>query len=89
MISPLTLVLVTVATVLTVASTGGAFHAFLVVDRSWSVVDFIPRALAFERADRRSIDPSAARRRRQGRAPLDLVTCTAMLAALVAAARLA
>jgi hypothetical protein len=59
--------------------------------RLWSAVDFIPKALAFERADPAAIEPTAARRwsrRSLGRLPLDLVTCSAMLAALVAAARL-
>lgn len=63
-------------------------HAIM---RVWSAFDFIPRALAFERADPATIDERAARgwsRRSLGRLPLDLVTCTAMLLALVAAARL-
>ena len=58
--------------------------------RLWSAFDFIPKALAFEKADPASIDPRAAKRwsrRSLGRLPLDLVTCTAMLAALVAVAR--
>jgi hypothetical protein len=62
-----------------------------IVMRLWSAVDFIPKAVAFERADPATIDASAARRwsrRSLGRLPLDLVICTAMLAALVAAARL-
>jgi hypothetical protein len=62
-----------------------------VIMRLWSAVDFIPKALAFERADPATIEPSAARRwsrRSLGRLPLDLMTCGAMLAALVAAARL-
>lgn len=57
--------------------------------RLWSIFDFIPRALAFERADPASIEEGAARRwtrRSLGRLPLDLVTCGAMLTALVAAA---
>jgi hypothetical protein len=59
--------------------------------RLWSAVDFIPKALAFERADPASIEASDARRwarRSLGRLPLDLVTCGAMLSALVAAARI-
>ena len=63
-------------------------HAIM---RVWSAFDFIPKALAFERADPAAIDePSACRWRRRslGRLPLDLTTCTAMLAALVAAVRL-
>lgn len=62
-----------------------------VVMRVWSFVDFIPKALAFERAEPASIEASAARRwarRSIGRLPLDLVTCVALLSALVSAARL-
>jgi hypothetical protein len=62
------------------------------VMRLWSAFDFIPKALAFERADPATADPAAARRwsrRSLGRLPLDLVTCGAMLAALVAGARTA
>jgi hypothetical protein len=62
-----------------------------VLMRLWSAVDFIPKALAFERADPAAVEPNAARRwtrRSLGRLPLDLITCGAMLAALVAAARL-
>jgi hypothetical protein len=58
--------------------------------RFWSAFDFIPKALAFEKANPASVDPRAAKRwsrRSLGRLPLDLVTCTAMLAALVAVAR--
>jgi hypothetical protein len=58
--------------------------------RMWSAFDFIPKALAFERADPATINADAARRwsrRSLGRLPLDLVTCSAMLAALVALAR--
>jgi hypothetical protein len=61
-----------------------------VVMRLWSAFDFIPKALAFERADPSSITEETARRwsrRSRWRLPLDLVTCGAMLAALVAAAR--
>jgi hypothetical protein len=61
------------------------------VMRLWSAFDFIPRALAFERADPASVDARAARRwsrRSLGRLPLELVTCGAMVTALVAAARL-
>jgi hypothetical protein len=64
-----------------------ASHAVM---RIWSAFDFIPKALAFERADPSSITEDAARRwsrRSRWRLPLDLVTCAAMLAALVAAAR--
>jgi len=56
--------------------------------RLWSAVDFIPKALAFERAE--SVDEQAARawsRRSKLRFPLDLVTCGSFLAALFAACR--
>ena len=62
------------------------------VMRIWSAFDFIPKALAFERADPAAVDERNARRwsrRSLGRLPLDLVTCTATLLALVATARLA
>jgi len=62
-----------------------------VVMRAWSAFDFIPKALAFERADPATVDEQAARRwsrRSLGRLPLDVATCTATLLALVAAARL-
>src|SRR5262245_18584071 len=65
-----------------------ASHAAM---RLWSEFDFIPKALAFERAEPASIDPSAARRwarRSLGRLPLDIATCAAMLVALVTAARI-
>jgi hypothetical protein len=64
-----------------------ASHAAM---RLWSAFDFIPRALAFEKADPTTIDVSAARRwsrRSLARLPLDLVTCGAMVAGLLAAAR--
>jgi hypothetical protein len=64
-----------------------ATHATM---RLWSAVDFIPKALAFERAEPTMIDSLAARRwsrRSLGRLPLDLVTCGAMMAALLAVAR--
>jgi hypothetical protein len=76
---------------------GSVFQAVLfafashAVMRIWSAFDFIPKALRFERADPASYDPAAARRwtrRTMGRLPLDLITCGAMLAAVVAAARL-
>src|SRR5262245_26553517 len=56
--------------------------------RIWSFVDFVPKALAFERAEAASIDAARARswtRRSLLRLPLDLVTCFAMLAAFAAA----
>jgi len=58
--------------------------------RVWSVLDFIPKALAFERAEPATITDHAAQawiRRSLWRLPLDLVTCAAMLSALIAAAR--
>jgi hypothetical protein len=64
-----------------------ATHATM---RLWSAFDFIPKALAFEKADPTTIDVSAARRwsrRSLARLPLDLVTCAAMIAALLAVAR--
>lgn len=64
-----------------------AAHAAM---RVWSAFDFIPKALAFEKADPATINADAARRwsrRSLGRLPLDLITCSAMLAALVALAR--
>jgi hypothetical protein len=60
------------------------------VMRLWSAFDFIPKALAFERVEPAAFDVNAALRwcrRSLGRFPLDLVTCSAMLIALVAAAR--
>ena len=67
---------------------GLASHVLI---RLWSAVDFIPKALAFERADPAAIGPDATRRwtpPQPGRLPLDLITCGTTLAALVAAARL-
>jgi hypothetical protein len=64
-----------------------ASHATM---RLWSALDFIPEALAFEKADPATFDIGAARRwsrRSLGRFPLDLVTCGAMIAALLAVAR--
>jgi len=60
--------------------------------RMWSVFDFIPKAMAFERAEPADIELLAAQRwtrRSLARLPLDLVTCGAMLTALVAVARMA
>ena len=54
--------------------------------RIWSGFDFIPKALRFERTDPAAIAPGTARawcRRSKGRLPLDLVTCGAMLAAVL------
>lgn len=64
-----------------------ASHAIM---RLWSAVDFIPKALAFEKAEPGTITETAARawtRRSRLRLPLDFVTCGAMLWALVPAAR--
>jgi uncharacterized iron-regulated membrane protein len=64
-----------------------ASHAIM---RIWSAFDFIPKALAFEKADPASVDTPAARRwsrRSLGRLPLDLVTCGAMVSALLTVAR--
>ena len=59
--------------------------------RAWSFADFIPKALAFERADPASIPAADARRwsrRSLGRLQLDIATCGALMAALIAVARL-
>lgn len=64
-----------------------ASHAIM---RLWSAFDFIPKALAFENADLGTITEAAARRwtrRSLLRLPLDLITCSAMLAAFAVAAR--
>lgn len=65
-----------------------ASHAVM---RIWSGFDFIPKALAFERAEPGTITEAAARAwtaRSRLRLLLDFVTCGAMLSALAAAARL-
>jgi hypothetical protein len=65
-----------------------ASHATM---RLWSAFDFIPKALAFERKDPASIDVTEARRwtqRSLGRLPLDCVTCSAMMTAVVLLSRL-
>ena len=67
--------------------TAAASHGTM---RLWSAFDFIPKALAFERADPAAITEPVARawtRRSRFRFPLDLVTCGAMFAALAPAAR--
>ncbi|MHC9295035.1 hypothetical protein ACRCUN_21440 [Mycobacterium sp. LTG2003] len=59
-----------------------------VVMRVWSLVDFVPKAVAFEKADPVGVDEGAAvrwTRRSVLRLPLDAITCVALLAALVAA----
>jgi hypothetical protein len=66
-----------------------ASHAVM---RLWSAFDFIPKALAFEKAEPGTISEAAARAwtvRSRLRLPLDLVTCGALLWALVVAARTA
>jgi hypothetical protein len=58
------------------------------VMRVWSLLDFVPKALTFERADPGTITESTARRwtrRSLWRLPLDMVTCASMLAAFAAA----
>jgi hypothetical protein len=58
--------------------------------RVWAFLDFIPKAIAFERADPSSITEAAARkwtRRSRFRLPVELVSCGAMIAALVGVAR--
>jgi hypothetical protein len=62
-----------------------------IIMRVWSAFDFIPKAIAFERAEPGLIDKSSAlswTRRSRMRLPLDLVTCSAILTALIATARL-
>jgi hypothetical protein len=59
--------------------------------RIWSAFDFIPKALAFEKAEPATIAEDAARRwgrRSLLRLPLALVTCIAMFIAIVTAAAL-
>jgi hypothetical protein len=66
-----------------------ASHAVM---RLWSAFDFIPKALAFEKAEPGTVSEAAARAwtaRSRLRLPLDLVTCGALLWALVEAARTA
>ncbi len=60
------------------------------VMRLWSFLDFIPKAIAVERAAPDSVTRASAlawTRRSRLRLPLDLVTCGALLAALVQAAQ--
>lgn len=66
---------------------GVVSHAVM---RIWSVLHFIPRALAFERAGPATIAEGTARRwtrQSRWRLPLDVVTCAAMLGAFAAAVR--
>ena len=58
--------------------------------RIWSAVDFIPKAITFERMDPASLrieDAIRWVRRSRLRLPFDLVTCSFMLLAVVASAR--
>lgn len=58
------------------------------VMRVWSLVDFVPKAVAFEKADPATVDEAAAvrwTRRSLLRFPLDLITCAAMLTAVASA----
>lgn len=62
-----------------------ASHAVM---RVWSLVDFVPKAVVFEKCDPAEVDEAAAVRwirRSRLRLPLDLVTCIAMLVALAVA----
>ena len=55
------------------------------VARVWSLTDFIPKAVAFERTDPAEVEEAAAlrwTRRSLWRLPLELITCAAMLTAL-------
>jgi hypothetical protein len=59
--------------------------------RIWSFLDFIPKAIAFERADPGSITEASARKwthRSVFRLPLELVSCGAAIAAVVQLARM-
>ena len=56
--------------------------------RIWSLVDFVPKAVEFEKTDPAVVDEAAAvrwTRRSLLRMPLDMITCAAMLAALAVA----
>lgn len=67
---------------------GTASHVAM---RLWSAFDFIPKALAFERADPANIDAESARRwsrRSLARLPLDLVTCGGVAAAFITAVQM-
>jgi hypothetical protein len=59
-----------------------------VVVRTWSLVDFVPKARRFEQADPGDVDQAAAirwTRRSLFRLPFELGVCVAMLAGLTAA----
>jgi hypothetical protein len=59
-----------------------ASHAVM---RVWSLVDFVPKAVEFEKVDPAAVDETAAvawTRRSLLRLPLDLITCVALLWAL-------
>jgi hypothetical protein len=61
------------------------------VARVWSFLDFIPKAVAFERADPGSITEAAARKwthRSRFRLPLELVCCAATIVAFARLARM-
>ena len=61
------------------------------IARIWSFSDFIPKAIAFERANPKSITEAAARkwtRRSVFRLPLTMATCGAMIAAFARLARM-
>ncbi|MGZ8815275.1 MAG: hypothetical protein ACXWZI_15130 [Mycobacterium sp.] len=58
-------------------------HALM---RVWSLVDLVPKAVKFEKADPAAVDEAGAvawTRRSLLRLPLDFITCVALLAALV------
>lgn len=58
--------------------------------RIWSAFDFIPKAVAFERATAGAVSEAEARawcRRSKLRMPLDVVTCLAVFTALIAVVR--
>jgi hypothetical protein len=61
------------------------------VARVWSFLDFIPKAIAFERADAGAITEAAARRwtrRSVFRVPLEMVSCGAMIVAFMRLVRM-
>jgi hypothetical protein len=61
------------------------------VGRVWSFADFIPKAIAFERAEPGSITEEAARRwtrRSWFRLPVEMLSCGATIAAVVRVARM-